>query len=188
MGLQHVRQANANQPYNSRPRKSSTEWRFLSHSPLSLSLSLSFCLSLLFPGVVFPVGRIVLFSLLCFHADKPGGCRGSMFCSEAGTGAGRVAGCYQGVPDTSNCTTRSAAATILCLRHLAVTLQQCFYQSFSSLENLVSDYTVVGGGESQDFLMFYPKLNIHIQILANLCNKLKNLAKNLLFFVEQLSK
>ena len=65
MGLQHVGQANANQPYNSgeqnRPRKSTTtEWRFLTvtASPLCLSVSLSsWAFHHLDVRLVCPVGR-----------------------------------------------------------------------------------------------------------------------------------
>ena len=158
----------------------------------SISLSLQLCISVLCAGVVSTVGRLYssLFCVLCYHADKPGGCRGSMFCSEAGAVAGRL---LPRSPRHLYCT-RSTAATSsvsdLHLRHLA---HSNVFTKFSpsSLKNFVSDYTVVGGGESEDFLMFLSKIGqIHIKILANLCNKLKNLAKNLpcLFFVEQLSK
>ena len=97
----------------------------------------------------------------------------------------RLAGCYQGVPDTSNCI-QVCGCHILRLRHLSH-FTAIFSPAFSSLKNLVSHYIIsiyrCGWRRISGFpdVFFYPKLNKSIYrfyILANLCNKLKNFARN----------
>ena len=88
MGLQHVGQANANQPYNSRPRKLEYNWMKIPEPQPHLSVSPSFfkcrrCLA---------CRKIVLFCVTTqTNLEAAGG-----QCSAVGR-----AGCYQGLPDTS---------------------------------------------------------------------------------------
>ena len=149
MGLQDVRQANANQPYNSGPRKSTTEWRFLSPSPISLSLQL--CIYFRCADFVSTVGRLYS-SVFCVTTQTNLEAAGGQ-CS-----AVRLPGCYQGVPDTSTAPDLGLGAAILCLRltlrQKAETQHQCFHQVSSTKNYFSHYYTVVGGGESQDFLTF----------------------------------
>ena len=137
-----------------RPRKSTTtEWRFLSHSQpsLSLCLSLQLGISSSWCPPCLPCRKIVLseFSVTTqTNLEAAGG-----QCS-----AVRLPGCYQGVPDTSTAPDLGLGAAILCLRltlrQKAETQHQCFHQVSSTKYYFSHYYTVVGGGESQDFLTF----------------------------------
>ena len=157
MGLQHVGQANANQPYNSgeQTEKVYNNWMKIPHShsqpSLSLCLSLQLGISSSWCPPCLPCRKIVLseFSVTTqTNLEAAGG-----QCS-----AVRLPGCYQGVPDTSTAPDLGLGAAILCLRltlrQKAETQHQCFHQVSSTKYYFSHYYTVVGGGESQDFLTF----------------------------------
>ena len=171
MGLQHVGQANANQPYNGTPRK--LQYNRMKNSepqPATHSLCLSvLCISFLCSSVVAPVGRL-------YSSVLPR--RQTWRLQEVNVlqwGGQVVTKEFQTLCCTSSLAPTSSVSDI----HwdIWLTLQQCFEQVTWKI-NPFSDYTAVGGGESDEFLMFLSKIGpIHMKILANLCNKLKNFAK-----------
>ena len=151
MGLQHVGQANANQPYNSRPRKLEYNWMKIPEPQPHLSVSPSFfkcrrCLA---------CRKIVLFCVTTqTNLEAAGG-----QCSAVGR-----AGCYQGLPDTSTAPglTRShqvSGSHILRLRHTVRLYLTALFSPPGRLKiNTFSDFTAVGGAESENFLMFLSKI------------------------------
>ena len=147
-----------------------TEWRILNHSQQPHSLCLSvLCSSFLCSSVVAPVGRL-------YSSVLPR--RQTWRLQEVNVlqwGGQVVTKEFQTLSCTSSLAPTSSVSDI----HwdIWLTLQQCFEQVNWKI-NPFSHYTAVGGGESEEFLMFLSKIGpIHMKILANLCNKLKNFAK-----------